>query len=523
MAILIGIIIYLNKKVKLRNDMIKSVINIFPLKGSFLAILLVWGIASCSDEIHITGALDTSPSIFPDYKEVTIPYNIAPLHFKLTDSCNYEKAQAIFELEKQQIAVKAKNGQFSIPFSSWKKLMKDASGHTLQVTIQVKKQGEWVSYLPFEIFVAPEPIDPYIAYRLIEPGYEIWNEMGLYQRCLENFTESVIINNKRTGYNCMNCHSFCMQNPDKMLFHVRAAYAGTILIDGNHIEKLNTKTDRTLSALVYPFWHPSGKYVAFSVNNTKQIFHTTDPNRVEVLDLASDVVVYDVNKHEILTDSLLSSKSVYETFPAFSPDGKTLFFCSADTCLMPDEYNQVKYSLCAISFDPGSRRFGTTVDTIYNAKSTGGKSVSFPRVSPDGKYLMFTLSGYGNFSIWHKDADLYMIDLRSRKMIPLDTLNSNDVESYHSWSSNSRWVVFSSRRIDGLYTRPYIAYINSEGEPSKPFLLPQKDVDFYHRFMKSYNVPEFITGKVKQSTFDLSEKAINDKGKEVTVHSANNL
>jgi dipeptidyl aminopeptidase/acylaminoacyl peptidase len=182
---------------------------------------------------------------------------------------------------------------------------------------------------------------------------------------------------------------------------------------------------------------------------------------------------------------------------------------------MPDEFNRVKYSLCAISFDPESRRFGTRVDTLYHAKARGGMSVSYPRVSPDGKSLMFTLAGYGNFSIWHKDADLYMIDLQSKKTIRLDTLNSKDVESYHSWSSNSRWVVFSSRRMDGLYTRPYIAYINPNGEPAKPFLLPQKDVDFYHRFMKSYNIPEFITGKVKQTGYALSEKAIDDKGIDV--------
>ena len=478
-------------------------------------ILFVLGIVSCSDSVRITRTLDTSPAIFPDYKDVTIPYNIAPLNFKLTDSCDFEKARAVFENGKQQVEVKAKKGQFSIPLSSWKKLLKDASGSTIRVTIQAKTGGEWVSYPSFQLFVATEPIDPYLAYRLIEPGYEVWNEMGIYQRCLENFRESVIINNKRTGYGCMNCHSFCMQNPEKMLFHIRASHPGTILIDGDRIEKLNTKTQQTLSALVYPSWHPSGKYVAFSVNDTKQVFHTTDPNRIEVLDLASDVVVYDVDRHEIITVPPLSAAGVFETFPTFSPDGKTLFFCSADTCLMPGEYNKVKYSLCAVSFEPESRRLGTEVDTFYQAKSSEGKSVSFPRVSPDGKFLMLTLSEYGNFSIWHKDADLYMMNLQNREMIPLDALNSNDVESYHSWSSNSRWVVFSSRRIDGLYTRPFIAYIDSDGKPGKPFLLPQKDIDFYHRFMKSYNVPEFITGKVKQNGYKLSEKAIRDKGVDV--------
>lgn len=494
---------------------IKPVIKKILQRGYYLVILFAVGTVSCIDNVRIDRTLDTAPTIFPDYTNVTIPYNIAPLSFKLVEQGDYTKLRAIFESGTRQIKIKASKGQFSIPLSSWKKLMKNSAGSTLSVTIQAKDQGKWVSYSAFQIFVASEPIDSYLAYRLIEPGYEIWNEMGIYQRRLDDFTERVIINNKRTDYSCINCHSFCMQNPEKMLFHIRASYPGTILIDGDRIEKLNTRTDQTMSALVYPSWHSSGNFVAFSVNDTKQAFHTTDPNRVEVFDFDSDVVVYDVNRHEIITAPSLQSGGSFNTFPTFSPDGKTLFFCSADTCMMPYEYDQLRYSLCAISFDPESRRFGAKVDTLYNAQSND-RSVSFPRVSPDGKFLMFTLSGYGNFSIWHKDADLYMIDLQNGEMIPMDILNSNDVESYHSWSSNSRWVVFSSRRIDGLYTRPFIAYINTDGKPAKPFLLPQKDVDFYHYFMKSYNIPEFITGKVKQNGFKLSNTAINEKGIDVT-------
>ena len=487
------------------------------MKTIFTVVMLVGGLlVSCSEDIRISRTYNTPPVIFPDYTDVTIPPNIAPLCFKLVDSGDYYKmARAIFETGTQRLELKAKKGQFSIPVSTWKKLMKDAASSTLSVTIQAKEQGQWVSYPAFRIFVAQERIDPWLVYRLIEPGYEIFNELGIYQRCLENFDEHVIVNNRRSGYNCVNCHSFCMQNPEKMLFHMRGHNPATLLIDGNHVEKLNTKTAQTMSPLVYPSWHPSGNYVAFSVNDIKQSFHSTNPNRIECFDNASNVVVYDVNKHEIITTPALYSDSVFETFPTFSPDGKTLYFCSSDSVKMPEKYYDVKYSLCAISFDPESCRFGTSVDTLYQAKS-GGRSVSFPRVSPDGRLLMFTLAGYGNFSIWHKDADLYIIDLQNKKMFSLDALNSPDVESYHSWSSNSRWAVFSSRRIDGLYTRLYIAHIDSEGNATKPFLLPQKDVDFYHRFMKSYNIPELVTGKVKQNGYALNAKAIDDKGIDIT-------
>ncbi|KAA6343161.1 Protein TolB [termite gut metagenome] len=470
--------------------------------------LLIQVCVACTQVLPEGKKSDQLPAIFPDYAETTIPSNIAPLNFSLTAPC--KEAYAVLTSANRKLTVKASRGQFNIPVSKWKQLLASATGASVSVAVSVKEE-EWISYAPFHFYVATEPVDPYIAYRLIEPGYEVWNRMGIYQRNLENYSESPIIENKMSGQNCMNCHSFCMQNPDKMLFHMRETYAGTLLIDGDKIEKLNTKTNQTISALVYPSWHPSGKYVAFSVNDTKQGFHQNDPNRIEVFDQASDVVVYDIEKHEIITTSALFSPEAFETFPTFSPDGKTLYFCSSPAHPIPQEFKEVRYNLCSISFDPEERRFGSTVDTICHA-ATEKKSASFPRVSPDGKYLLYTLSGYGNFSIWHKDADLYLYNLETKTNEPLDILNSDDVESYHSWSSNSRWVVFSSRRIDGLYTRPYIAYINTEGKASKPFLLPQKDTEFYYRFMKSYNIPEFITGKVKKRSRELGLKAKNDRG-----------
>ena len=89
----------------------------------------------------------------------------------------------------------------------------------------------------------------------------------------------------------------------------------------------------------------------------------------------------------------------------------------------------------------------------------------------------------------------------------MDEVNSDDVESYHSWSSNSRWLVFSSRRIDGLYTRPYLVHIDENGKTGKPFVLPQEDPDFYSRFMFSYNIPEFVKGKVEAEVHTIADTA----------------
>jgi Tol biopolymer transport system component len=273
-----------------------------------------------------------------------------------------------------------------------------------------------------------------------------------------------------------------------------------------------------MSALVYPYWHPSGKYIAFSVNNTKQLFHTNHTNRIEVMDLASDVVVYDVERNEIITTPLTFGEENFETFPSFSADGKKLYFCSTRKHALPDSIESLKYHLCAMDFDTETRTFGNQVDTIFHAEKMN-KSVSFPRISPDGRFLMITLSDHATFPIWHQEADLWMIDLQNgNRPIRLDAFNSSSVESYHSWSSNGHWVVFSSRRKDGLYTRPYIAYIAADGTTGKPFILPQERGDFYQECMTSFNIPELVKGKVEVERYTLLQKILSNEKEQVKMN-----
>lgn len=467
----------------------------------YILLACLFYLCGCSEGIPESQPKDTLPEIFPDYCNVTVPCNIAPLNFKLNTP---SESILVISNGEQQVRVDSEQGAFQIPSGKWHRLLETSAGETLQFLVYAEEGGQWMQYKPFSVHIAKEPIDSYLVYRRIAPGYRMWGEMGIYQRNLENFKEEALLSNNLTNNNCMNCHSFCMQNPGRMLFHQRMIHNGTYMIIDGEIEKLNTKTEQTISALVYPSWHPSGKYVAFSTNDTKQDFHLSDPNKIEVFDNKSDVVVYDVEKHEIITSPKLFSEENFETFPTFSPDGKRLYFCSAKAKQMPESYKDIRYNLLSISFDPETRVFGRQVDTLYNAEKEG-HSVKFPRVSPDGRYLLYTISSYGNFSIWHKDADLRMLELNTLQTDSLPGVNSKDVDSYHSWSSNSRWFVFSSRRGDGLYTRPYICYINKEGVAGKPFLLPQQDADYYDLSLFSFNIPELVKGKVKIDTYKLTQ------------------
>lgn len=441
--------------------------------------------------------LDSYPVIFPDYKDVTIPCNIAPLRFMLEED-NVEKTVVVVEGGEAPLVVEGEAEQaFDLSKSKWRALLEQSKSDSLRVKVYARQGGKWKSYLPFNWYVSTDEVDPYLVYRLIEPGYELWNRMGIYQRDLTSFRETPVLTNDLTDYNCMNCHAFNARNPERMLFHLREKHSGTYIADAKGVSKLTLPIiNGKPQSLVYPSWHPSGRFVAFSLNQTKQAFHMNDRNRIEVFDLASDVVVYDLEEQRILTDSLLMRASAFETFPSFSPDGKTLYFCSADAQEMPRDFEKVRYSLCSIRFDEQSGSFGTQVDTLYNSRIENG-SVSFPRLSPDGRMLAFTVSGYGNFSIWHKDADLWLLDLTTGEKHPMAAANSDDVESYHSWSSNGRWLVFSSRRLDGLYTHPYLVHIDETGKLGKPFVIPQEDPSFYKYMMYSFNIPELVQGKVE--------------------------
>lgn len=121
---------------------------------------------------------------------------------------------------------------------------------------------------------------------------------------------------------------------------------------------------------------------------------------------------------------------------------------------------------------------------------------------------MFCLCNYGNFPIYQTNTDLYLLDVAARKFRRLE-INSPQADSWHCWSSNGRWVVFSSKRLDGLFARPFFTHMDQNGEFSKPFLLPQRDPDFYDSFLQTFNLPEFVLGPVQVTQDRLASAFLN--------------
>ena len=471
----------------------------------FITVVLMLLLVACGKPGSDFISIDQPANIYPVYQGTVIPYNIAPLNFMIREEGSRFRIR--FSVAgKDSFNVSCRNGKVSIPLQKWKKFLRTHCGEQMDVGIFRKQASGWERYSPLKFTIANEPIDSWLAYRLIEPGYEAWGSMGIYQRCLENFDEEPVMLNRLTDGNCMNCHSFCRNEPQTMLFHLRQKHAGTIFVKDGQVRKIDTKDPGMISAGVYPRWHPGGRYVAFSVNKTMQRFHTAHKNKIEVYDEASDLILFDTQNNTITTNPLISSPAFFETFPEWSPDGKYLYFSSARARQMPYEYDSLRYDIMRIAFDASTGSFGKQTETILSS-ADAGKSITLSRISPDGKFMVCCMSNYGCFPVWHRESDLYIMNLETEELRQMSEINSGQSESYHSWSSNGRWMVFGSRRMEGAFTRPYICYVDAEGNARTPFILPQKDPQHYDYSIKSYNIPELITGKVTVSPYEFAQTA----------------
>ena len=454
-------------------------------------------IASCTPTPRDVQQSDEQPPIYPDYCDVTIPENIAPLNFLLRAECEAIQVQA------GDITINAKGNEVTFDMNEWKELMEKNAGKELAVSVTALINDQWIEYKPFTWTVVKDKIDPYLTYRLIEPDYEIFNRLQIQQRCVENFDVNAIGHYEQLGNRCMNCHTFAHQDPQLSMMYVRGDGGGAILNRNGTLSKLN------IPGSVYFCFSPSGRYITYSTQKIIPAFHSVASKRLEVYDATSNVYVADMQEHRIISSPLLCDSLKFETFPTFSPDGKYIYYCSADTVSLPQDIQKLQYRLVRIPFDEQTGTIGKEIEDIIPLADVSQQhtkqSVCHPRISPDGRYLLYTVADYGTFPIWHPEADLRMMDLQTGAIDTLALVNSEKSDTYHSWSSNSRWFVFASTREDRLYGKPYFCYIDKNGKAHKPFCLPQKHPTFYDNNLKSFNAPELGKGKVPFDANDVAK------------------
>lgn len=476
----------------------------------FAALLLL---AGCGDPAAPSPdtVSDTPVGLYPDYADVTFPVNIAAPSFEPVAE-GADKAHMLVGIEgsEPEISVEGRGLALAAPLDRWHSLLGRAAGKRIYFRILTRRDGRWTQHPDVMASVSADSIDSHLVFRMLYPGYELWQRVGIYQRDLESYTQLPILENKDMDNNCLNCHSFAANDPSTLQIHLRGKHKGTLISRNGKITKVTPAHDSLPGGATYPTWNRDGRWIAYSANNVGQAFHQFGPKAIEVVDIAADLMMYDTETGRSFTSPVVSGDKYYETFPAWHPGSDDIYFCRALARRPDQDYNETAYDLCRVKFDRSTGEFGDSVEVVYPAASMG-RSVSFPRVSPDGRYLMFTRADYGTFSIWHPEADLMLLDLSDGSVRPLDEVNApDDVDSYHSWSSDGRWFVFSSKRLDGLTARPYIASFDpATGRATKPFVMPQPDPRYYDDQSLTYNVPELVKGAVTISD-RLLEAALKD-------------
>ncbi len=304
--------------------------------------------------------------IQPDYNSIIIPANIAPLNFVIKETGTAYFIR-IHSKNGSAIQVQSKSGCMQIPRKSWRQLLTGNPGQDLKIDIYVQDgNGKWTQFNSMVNRIAQESMDGYLVYRKFGPLFNLWKKMGIFQRNLENFDEKPVLLNSQTLNNCMNCHNFWQNGTDQWLLHLRSD-PGTamLLIINGEIRNVKTKTKINPPA-AYPAWHPSGKIIAFSCSNLLQFFHSSGGECRDVLDRSSDLILYDIASNTVTTTPQIASPERLEIWPAWSPDGRFLYFCSAprlETYVNPANsndfaYDQIKYDLMRIAYDPAQRTWG---------------------------------------------------------------------------------------------------------------------------------------------------------------------
>ncbi|MFH1616431.1 MAG: hypothetical protein ABIG61_15260 [Planctomycetota bacterium] len=450
-------------------------------------------------------SVERSIKIWPDYSGTVIPPNIAPLNFLIKESGG-RYCVKIYSKDGRVIEVFSKTGSIIIPAGRWHQLLNMNRGRELYFDIFVKTQNSrWSRFPTITNKIASEDIDNFLVYRKIYPGHSKWGQMGIYQRNLETCDESAILENRFFENGCVNCHSFRRNLPDKMLIDIRSTKYGVsaLLIESETITKIGRK-------LGFTTWHPSGRLIVCSINKPRLFFHSSRSYVQDILEVDSGLIYYMLDSRTMETSPSICKKDRLETFPEWSPDGRWLYFSSAPKWWKDEneiKHDKIMYDLVRVSYDVNTGQWGP-VETVLSAAETG-LSIIQPRVSPDGRWLLACMCTYGTWVTHNMTSDLYMIDIEAAKRTGryeyrrLD-INSDRSESWHSWSSNSRWIVFSSKMDYDIFTKPYFSYIDNEGRVYKPLLLPQKDPRFYDFCLDSFLVPEFITAPVSKTSEKLA-------------------
>ena len=473
---------------------------------------------SCADSAR-------PPLIKPDYIDVTVPPNIAPLNFIIEEPGDGYYAQLTGQAAGC-IKIASKNPVIKIPINKWKKLLDANKGRSYGMDICVKHGKQWSRFTTVTNHIAEETIDSYLTYRKLPTMFYNPNpEMGIYQRDIETFKERVLLHRRDVGNDCINCHIASANRTGTILFHVRRSHdmgPGMVIVHHGAVRfETHSLTPRGLISLTSI--HPNGKVMAFAA--VKMGFFSfigkgSIDDRLQ-FEYSADLGLYDIETGEIKFIPGLSTPEYNETWPSWSGDGKYLYFSRCKVIwpmpkpgeekVLPNNYKDVKYDLMRAAFDTATNTFGPP-ETILSAQDVG-KSCVQPSASFNGRFVAFILADYGMFPINNPESDMYLMDMKTRTCKAM-ACNSPQSESMIRWSSNDRWILFGSKRRDILYTRLYVAYVDENGQSRRAVELPQEDPMKDETDLKLFTTASLLSEPVKYDKKNIIKAILSQNTRE---------
>ncbi len=309
---------------------------------------------------------------------------------------------------------------------------------------------------------------------------------------------------------CGNCHSFssdgAVMGMDVDYANDRGSYtinpvSPEIVLDKSHVITWSDyrKEDGEDTFGLLSQVSPDGRYVVSTVKDLS-VFVPRDDLAFSQLffPVKGILVVYDRQTGSFQPLPGADVKRFVQSNPTWSPDGKYIVFARSEAhelkrlsnnkkvLLTPDECREFlngsqtfQFDLYRIAFNEGR---GGEPEPLRGA-SRNGMSNYFPRYSPDGKWIVFCKAR--SFMLLQPDSELYIIPAEggeARRM----RCNTSRMNSWHSWSPNSRWLVFSSK-CNSAYTQLFLTHVDAEGRSSPPVVL-----DRFTASDKAANIPEFV-------------------------------
>jgi tetratricopeptide (TPR) repeat protein len=302
---------------------------------------------------------------------------------------------------------------------------------------------------------------------------------------------------------CGNCHSFSTDGKtlgmdvdgptgDKGMYAIKPV-SKEMVIDYDDVITWNSFPDKPEDHRTIGFLSrvsPDGSYVVSTVNEALYVRNFADYKFLQVFYPTRGILAY-YSKAEGKMRALpgADDPEYVHCGAVWSPDGKQLVFMRTRTRAVagqtlpkypndPSEL-QMRYSLYRIPFDGG--KGGKPVPIL--GASDNGMSNTFPKVSPDGKWIVFTKCRNG--MLMRPDGRLWIVPFEGGEAREM-RCNTTLMNSWHSFSPNGRWLVFSSKS-NTPYTQAFLTHIDEDGNDSPAILVPNCTAD-----NRAVNLPEFL-------------------------------